>query len=199
MLSDKIGDVLALTQEHREVISYGLSVFLSNLFGLIAILAIAYLIGAFTATLAMAAVLVMLRPNAGGAHCDSALNCNLFGCLFIPLLGLWANWLSSYSFQAIFVYMLVCSCFSALGIYLKAPYFTQDKTRAKARRKKLKMYALMLVVLASLAAVVLLISGKKIWSTGIATGLLFQGIMIFPAGIAITGFLDSLVNSVKRR
>lgn len=197
MISNKIGDVLVLTRERREIISYGLSVFLSNLFGLVAILVIAYLIGAFASTSAMVTVLMLLRPNAGGSHCDSALNCSLFGCLFIPLLGLWSNWLSSHSFGISFAYLLVCSVFSVLGIYLKAPYFTQDKTRAKARSKKLKIYALLLAVLAFLASVTLLVNGNRKWSTGIATGLLFQGIMIFPIGATITGSLDSLLSFIK--
>ena len=37
---------------------------------------------------------------------------------------------------------------------------------------------------------------KSNWGVGVATGLLFQGMMLLPPGLKITGYLDNLLNIV---
>ncbi|HOL15948.1 MAG TPA: accessory gene regulator B family protein [Bacillota bacterium] len=195
-VSDKIGDILELTAEKRQVISYGLSVLVSNLIGLIVVLFIAYLIGALSSTLAMVAALLLLRPNAGGAHCSSSFNCNLFGFIFMPLFGYGAAWLAKCPAAVIYTYYLTAVILACWGILLKAPYFTQMKPRAEARRKKLKDMSLIIASLISAISLVALILHKNDLGIGFATGLLFQGIMLLPLGIRATQLLDGLFNNI---
>jgi accessory gene regulator protein AgrB len=86
-LSGKISLILGLDETHRQVVKYGLTVLISNVFGLTVVLIIAYFLDIFIPTIAVASTLLVLRPSAGGAHCGNPLNCNVFGLLFMPLLG----------------------------------------------------------------------------------------------------------------
>ena len=95
-----------------------------------------------------------------------------------------------------YIYLVSCFLLVLLGINLKAPFFTQDKPRAAARSKQLKVRALILAIIAFLTAVMLLIVLKVQWSMGIATGLLFQGIMLLPPGVKGTLLLDNFINGI---
>ena len=168
IVSDKISDILELGAEKRRVISYGLSVLVSNLVGLIVVLFIAYLIGALIPPLAMVTALLLLRPNAGGAHCSSSFNCNLFGFIFIPLFGYGSAWLVKCPPAVFYIYFLAAVLLVWGGILLNAPYFTQVKPRAEARRKKLKYRSLVIASLLSAISFGLLILHKINWGVGMA-------------------------------
>lgn len=199
MVSDKIGDILKLNQEHRQVIGYGLSVLASNLFGLAVVLFIAYLVGAFVPTLAMITALLMLRPNAGGAHCSSSFNCNLFGFVFMPLLGYGSAWLVKCPQAVIYLYFATAVLLVFGGVLLNAPYFTQVKPRAEARRHRLKYRSLVIASVISTLSFTALILNNNNWGVGMATGLLFQGMMLLPPGINGTQLLDGLLNRIVLR
>lgn len=195
-MSKTIGDILGLSPQKCEIISYGISVIVINAIGLIAILAIGYIVRVFIPTLAMVSMLLVLRPNAGGAHCSSPLSCNIFGCIFIPIFALWASWLSSCPSVVGYIYIGFSTVISMLGIYLNAPYFTQEKPRAEERSRKLKIRSLVIAASGFFISVGLLIYGQTEWSMGVTTGLLFQGIMILPLGIEGTKLLDNFMNKL---
>jgi accessory gene regulator protein AgrB len=199
MVSDKVGDILGLKREHRQVVSYGLSVLISNLVGLIVVLLIAYLIGSLVPTLAMVIALLMLRPNAGGAHCSSSFNCNLFGFVFMPLLGYGAAWLVKCPPAVIYMYFTAAVLLVLWGILLNAPYFTQVKPRAESRRHSLKYRSLIIALVLSAVSLAALTLHNNNWGVGIATGLLFEGIMLLPPGIKGTKLLDGLLNKMVLR
>ena len=196
ILSDKIGDILMLSREQREVISYGLSVLANNILGLLGVLLVAYLMGAFTSTLVMSTILLLLRPNAGGAHCSSSFNCSLFGYVFLPLFGYGALSLSLCPLSIQRIYIIACFCLSLTGIVLKAPYFTQSKPRAETRNKELKTRALIIAIIAFVVALIFQFIKMHEWAMGIATGLLFQGLVLFPLGVKGIQYLDNLVNRI---
>lgn len=83
-----------------------------------------------------------------------------------------------------------------VGIALKAPYFTQSKPRAEIRRKKLKGRAFVFALIAALISALLMVNLKLQWSMGIATGLLFQAIMLLPFGIKGIQLLDNLLDKL---
>lgn len=189
----KVGEVLELTPERRDVVDYGLSVLISNTLGIAVTLLIAHVMGSLIPTLAMIATLLVLRPSAGGAHCSSSFNCSLFGYILIPLFGYGALWLSRQDppvYQ--YIYLICCALTVVLGIAMNAPYFTIDKPRAVARRKQLKARALALALLAALTSAALLLYQETQWSMGIATGLLFQGAALSGPGIKGIQFFDAL-------
>lgn len=197
--SNKIGEILMLDNEQREVIKYGLSVLTSNLLGLFGVLLIAYILGVFIPTLAISVVLLFLRPNAGGGHCSSSLNCSLFGYVLIPLFGYGAFWISQGSLYFQFIFITGCACWGLTWIILRAPYFTQSKPRAEARDKKLKVRASVLALTAFLISVALLAVARNVWATGIAAGLLFQGLMLSPAGVGALQFLDNFASNIFKK
>jgi accessory gene regulator protein AgrB len=183
-----------LDRKQREVISYGVSVLISNILGLAGVLLIAYIFGVLIPTLAILIVLLILRPNAGGAHCSSSFNCNLFGYAFIPLFGFIAFWLSRYSPFTKNICLTICSIAGITWLTLKAPYFFQSKPRAEARNKKLKTRAITLAISFFFAALIFRVFSKDEWAMGIAVGLLFQGFMLSSLGIKVIQSLDKIVN-----
>ena len=195
-LATQIGEILGLDPGRREVVGYGLALLLHNLAGLAAVLVIAYFLGALPSTAALALTLLLLRPSAGGAHCGSSFNCSIFGYLFMPLLGLGASWLASRA-AGLQLGFLGAAFLVALSAMVKnAPYLTREKPRAAARRRYLKIRALLLAVLISALSMGLLFWGWVPWSMGLAAGLLFQGLMLLPAGIYCVHWFDILVNTI---
>lgn len=176
------------------MIRYGISVLANNTLGLMGVLIVAYFIGALTTTLAMSIVLLALRPHAGGAHCSSSLNCNLFGYVLLPLFGYGALWLSKWSFSIQTVYLMVCAGVGLIWISLKAPFFVQSKPRAEVKGKKLKVRALMLASFIFSISLVLLFLKQGQWALGLASGLLFQGLSLSPLGVKTIEGLDNFVN-----
>lgn len=198
-MAARLGDTLELDTNKREIVGYGISVFLNNLLGLAGILLIAYFVGALIPTLAMAVVLLLLRPSAGGAHSRSSLNCSLFGYLIMPLFGLGAQLLVEQAIVYQYTYIYLSLFVALLGIVTKAPYFTQEKPRALIRQKALKVRSLILTIIFYLLSGVLLITGQAAWSLGLATGLLMQGLMLFPAGIYFIQRLDYYTDRIASR
>jgi len=192
-----LGETLKLSPQRQSVVCYGLNVLIGNLLGIVVTLVIAYTLGIFSSTAAVVITLLFLRTSAGGAHCISSLNCSIFGYVFIPLLGYWAFWLSGvYTPHFQLIYLIVCGLLVLVGIALKAPYFTQSKPRAEIRRKKLKGRAFVFALIAALISALLMVNLKLQWSMGIATGLLFQAIMLLPFGIKGIQLLDNLLDKL---
>lgn len=198
-IANKITLLLGLDNAKKEIIQYGLSVLLVNVLGLAAVLIIAYLIGILVPTLAIASTLVLMRPNAGGAHCHSPLNCNMFGLLFMPLLGYAVVLLTGLPERLSIIYLLLAFSVAVTGIHKNAPYFTRDKPRAARRMVVLKRRSFLLAGLLFIASGILFVFDYASWSIGLATGLLWQGLMLMPAGIGIVHALDRLFSRVFYR
>lgn len=195
-VSGKVGDILGSEQEQRDIVSYGLYVLASNIIGLAGVLIAAYLIGAFVPTLAMSIVLLILRPNAGGAHCSNSFNCSLFGYIIMPLFGYGAFWLSRYPLIVQVIFLIGSTFFGLTWIALKAPYFTQSKPKAEAKNKKLRIYSMVLAAAVFLVALGFWNMGWGAWAMGMTMGLFFQGLVLSPAGIKGTLSLDNFASRV---
>lgn len=193
-MAEKIGDILNLPSERKSIITYGLIVLTHNLIGIIVVIAISYFTGALRSTVAMVATLLILRPSAGGAHCSTSFNCNLFGYIIMPLLGAGAFWVSGLSSGCQSLFLIFCLITALIGMALKSPFFIQIKPRAMLRSKILKTRAIILALLLTITSVTLLLIAEYQWSMGIAMGLLFQGIMLLPPGVKGALLFDNIVN-----
>lgn len=198
-VSKKICNILEINDQQGAVIKYGITLILSNLVGIVGVLTVACLSGVFYPTLVVMVTLVLLRPAAGGAHCANSLSCNIFGIIFIPLLGYLVTMLARLPVSIQYIYLVAMTALAICGIAVNAPYFVQSKPRAENRRKALKMYSIIMVFLLLVAAVILLQNKASYCGIGIATGLLFQGSMLLPFGIKGTLFLDNLLSKVILR
>jgi accessory gene regulator B len=194
-----ITEVLDWEQEKQEVINYGLVVLMNNTLALVIVLSIAYVIKAFAPTVAMVVTLMLLRPSAGGAHCNSIFNCNLFGIVFVPLFSYGAVLFLKSPAILIYLYMGLSVLIALIGIVANAPYFTQKKPRAEVKSKTLKVRAIITLALASIVTTVLLFFDKANWSIGISNGLLFQGFMLLPLGIRCTHTVDLFITKLVDR
>jgi accessory gene regulator protein AgrB len=192
----QIGARLGYDKDKQETVAYGLTVLLNNLSGLVLVLLFACLLKVFSATAALAAALLLLRPAAGGAHCSSSFNCSLFGYIFIPLLGLAASRLAAAPGEIRLICISAAFMVALGGIIKSAPYFTREKPRAWNRRKQLKGRAIFIAVLVFGFSIGLSLWGHAAWSMGLGAGLLFQGLMLLPAGISFVRGFDFLVDAI---
>jgi accessory gene regulator B len=78
---------LNLSQDQKEVVSYGLQVLIYSAVGFTSVLAAGWLLGCFWTTLAVMVSTACLRVVSGGAHSRTPLTCGILGVIIGPLLG----------------------------------------------------------------------------------------------------------------
>jgi accessory gene regulator protein AgrB len=195
-LSSKVCGMLDLTAQQQEIIKYGLVVLISNLTGFFVVTILALLLDVLAPTMAIMVTLLLLRPAAGGAHCNTPLTCNLLGLAILPLLGLFSSYLADAGRPVHFAYVAAAVLFAGVFITKNAPYFTQNKPRASARERQLKRRALITVIVIALTACCLILIGLEYFAAGLSTGLFWQGVMLTKTGIQVITKLDNLLLSI---
>jgi accessory gene regulator B len=78
---------LSLTQDQREVVSYGLQVLIYSSIGFASILTAGWLLGCFWTTFTAMVATACLRVVSGGAHSKTPLTCGILGVIIGPSLG----------------------------------------------------------------------------------------------------------------
>lgn len=180
----------------REVIKYGLSVLLSNTIGLVAILGVAYLLGVVQPTLVILIVLLLIRPSAGGAHCSTPLNCNFFGVLTLPVLGLLVTMMLALPLKYLYIFIAVAFMLSVYAIFKNAPYHTQLKPKVLERRRELKRRTLALAFFFTIVSIFCTVFGKELWGLSIAAGLFWQSLILLPSGIKTVNVFDTMLSRI---
>ncbi len=195
----KLDNLLALGEDKREVVQYGLIVLLSNLLGLMAVLTAAWLFKVFLPTVVVVLTLFLLRPAAGGAHCSSSFRCNLLGFIVLPFFGWAATGLATLAPAVLLSYQVSAFLLVIPAIFAHAPFYTQVKPLVEARKKQLRLRALVLAVILSLLSLLLFFTGHRVWSAAIATGLFWQGLMLLPCGLKLVFFYEKFIDLLYKR
>ncbi len=190
----KLDNLLGLGEDKREVIQYGLIVLLSNLLGLIVVFTAAWLLKVLWPTAVVVLTLFLLRPAAGGAHCSSSFRCNFLGFIVLPFFGWAATGLATLAPAALLLYQVLSFLIAMPAIFVHAPFYTQVKPLAEARKKKLKLRALVLAAALFLLSLLLFLAGRPVWSAAIATGLFWQGLMLLPCGLKLVFFYERFMD-----
>ena len=199
LLSSKMDNLLGLGEDKREVVQYGLIVLLSNLLGLIVIFVAAWLLKVLLPTAVVVLTLFLLRPAAGGAHCSSSFRCNLLGFMVLPFLGWAATGLAMLTPVTLLLYQVLALLIVIPAIFIYAPFYTQVKPLVAARKKQLKLRALVLAAALFLLSLLLFLAGHPVWSAAIATGLVWQGLMLLPCGVKLVFFYERLIDLLFKR
>lgn len=144
------------SREKEMVLAYVTDIIVINMLNLSAILLIGYLLGILPGTITILASLFLFRHTAGGAHSDSPWRCAAITISSTTLMSLGAVYVSQYSQIHIDIISLLSWLIGFTAIIILAPV---DSPAApiisQLRRKKLKIYSL-LVFLLTAATIILL-------------------------------------------
>lgn len=86
-ISSYLCNELNFDNQQREILSYGLQIFLGTSLKLVAILIISYLLNIFTTTLVVNISFIFFRRIIGGGHCDAYNKCCMLSVSLMLLLG----------------------------------------------------------------------------------------------------------------
>ncbi|SKC40314.1 accessory gene regulator ArgB-like protein [Maledivibacter halophilus] len=148
-LADSISNYMAkelkYDDEKREILSYGLQVFLGDLAKTISMLVLAYFLNIFITTLVVMISFVFFRRIIGGTHADTYNKCYFVSVLLILLLGKVGE-IVDLKFTQITILILIVYILAVIATILWIPAGTEKKMiKNKATRKKIKIETMILL------------------------------------------------------
>lgn len=187
-ISDYISCELNYADEKREVLSYGLQVFLGTSLKTLSILIFAYFLNIFKTSLIVSISFVVFRRIIGGSHLDTYSKC-YFSSVFLMLsLGGLGKLISleaiNISILIILIYLL-----ALVATILWIPAGTEKKMiKNKNTRKKIKIKTIILLTIWAILCYYLnhLYSSKYITSSLLGVTLAF--FLVTPLGYRFTNF-----------
>lgn len=185
---------LNLTQDEKEIASYGLQVLVYSVTGLLSILLTGWLLGCFWTTLTAVVSAGFLRVVSGGAHSRSPLTCNLLGIVVGVSLGKTAaiagNHISQYPLLVIITIGFVVSFFT---VWRLAPVDSPAKPiSSPEKRRQLRLRALAVLCSITAAQFLLLAYGQAASIILAASmGLWWQAFTLTRTGHWFATFMDN--------
>jgi len=190
-VAEKLGELVGLSLEDREVVAYGLEYFLTGLIGVVLTLLAGLVMGLFWETLAVLSCWGMLRLFAGGAHCTA-----LWRCTVASIAGMLTAVLAA-KVASILVppaaWIAVCTTWALLAVWLWAPNNSERPVHDSRRRRRLRKRALSLVIFLGVAFFYPFHSGieqLQILAVAGATGLVAGALLISPPGFQLINWCD---------
>lgn len=144
-ISSYIAKELKYDNEKREILSYGLQVFLGDLAKTISMLVLAYFLNIFMTTLVVMISFVFFRRIIGGTHADTYSKCYFVSIFLILLLGK-AGEMGDLKFTQTTILILLIYILAVIATILWIPAGTEKKMiKNKATRKKIKIETIILL------------------------------------------------------
>lgn len=148
-LSDKIAGYLSRELnydiEKREVLSYGLQIFLGTAIQILSILILAYFFNIFKSTIIVTISYITLRRIIGGSHADTYKKCSFISISLMVLLGALGKTIKL-TYIGIVAVVLPIYVLAIAAIIIWVPAGTEKKMIKKAdTRKKVKIQAVILI------------------------------------------------------
>lgn len=144
-ISSYIAKELKYDNEKREILSYGLEVFLGDLAKTVSMLVLAYLLNIFMTTLVVMISFVFFRRIIGGTHADTYSKCYFVSIFLIILLGK-AGEMINLEFTQVTILILLVYILAVIATILWIPAGTEKKMiKSKATRKKIKIQTIVLL------------------------------------------------------
>lgn len=184
---------LSLSKTQADIVRYGLQTFTATLVGLAAVVILAAMAGVLYESMAATLAIMFFRKASGGAHCKTLAACSILGAVVMTLLGLatrsWGNWLAASLFL-----LLLPSLVAAIVAFWRAPADVPQKPiTSAAQRSLLRRLSLLWVTLWGGLGLYLWLTGREnllYYYTGGNLGLLWQSLMLTPAGYRLIRLLD---------
>ncbi|MDD4768095.1 MAG: accessory gene regulator B family protein [Desulfotomaculaceae bacterium] len=192
----KLAETHQLDGEKQSVLAYAIEIITLNMLNVIFALLLGWLLGVFWNTLACLLTIAAFRYNAGGGHSESPWRCGLMTIIIFPLLALAAGYVSTWS--GLYTDILSLAAIG-LGLVFVEIYAPVEDPKAPivspARRKRLKNWARLIMVLLAL-----IIIGLRFGGGGKAAeiqmcltlSLLWVSFNITPWGHRLWCFIDGI-------
>lgn len=148
-LSDKIAGYLSqelnYNMEKREVLSYGLQIFLGTSIQILIILILAYFLNIFKATIIVTISYITFRRIIGGSHADTYKKCSFVSISLMILLGALGE-IIKLTYIGTVTVIIPIYILGIVAIIIWVPAGTVKKMIKKAdTRKKVKLQAVILI------------------------------------------------------
>jgi accessory gene regulator B len=145
-----------ISPEQEIVLTYIIEVLVLNLGNLILTLLLALLLGVFPGTLACLITVALFRHTAGGAHSNSPWRCAVVTIAVFPLMALLAAHLSPLKQLYVDILIALSTITGFITISLLAPVDSPSAPIiSPARRKKLKILSLLVMMLVTITLIIL--------------------------------------------
>jgi len=198
IIAFKISSRISLKNEEREIVEYGLKVFLSEVFSLSILFIVLFVTGLIKTGMSILIAAGVLRKFSGGAHCSSPMRCTILGVMTVPLFAFSVERLLIFGenkLLAAAVCLFVLNLFTCLKY---APADSPQKPINEVSKKRLKRGALLLILI----AFSVLIAGYLLRYIDISfllaasVGFFYQSITLTPAGYGFTASMDRLMRKI---
>lgn len=187
---------LNLTQDQKEIASYGLQVLIYSLIGVGSILVAGWLLGCFWTTLTVMVSTGCLRVVSGGAHSKTPLTCGILGVFLGPSLGKMAALCGEMlSPSALLMLITVGFLVSLYTVSRFAPVDSSAKPISSVEKRG-KLRFVSVAVLCSITAVQILLFYTVVKAPQIvlaaSLGVWWQAFTLTGVGHRFVTFLDDL-------
>lgn len=199
IIAFKISSRISLKSEEREIVEYGLKVFLSEVFSLSILFIVLFVTGLIKTGMSILIAAGVLRKFSGGAHCSSPMRCTILGVMTVPLFAFSVEKLlilGENKLLAAAVCLFVLNLFTCLKY---APADSPQKPINEVSKKRLKRGALLLI---SITSSVFLIAGyfsfyiDISFISAVSVGFFYQSITLTPVGYRFTVAMDRLMQKI---
>ncbi len=166
---------------HRDIIAYGIKVFLNNIFGFAAIMITAAILGCLMHTFIAYVAVLPIKVFAGGRHTSNPVTCYLGSALVFVGIGLVSPKLTIVN-DHITAAVICVALFGLIAISIYAPLDTTNKPIKPEQRKKLRKCAIVSWVICSIFLLTLSFESLFLINRSIITAALL-GMLFTACGI----------------
>lgn len=198
-LSGQLQRELELTEDNREIVAYGIYIFLSTVIGLISIVIVGWLLGVLKLALAVVLTASGLRILSGGAHSACLRNCTLLGVIVSPGIALSARSIYGYFIpQLMYALVVAVGLLTLWSILAYAPADNANKPinneMIKGRLRRLSLLYLIIwfvVIITIISGVFPTLRNDLVLASTL--GLLWQAFSLTPSGYKLVAMIDDLL------
>ncbi|OPY58197.1 MAG: putative accessory gene regulator protein [Pelotomaculum sp. PtaU1.Bin035] len=185
-----------LSSEKVLILTYVIEVLALNLLSVIMTLLLGLLIGVLPGTAACVITGFIFRHTAGGAHSNSPWRCGVITITIYPLIALLAASLSGLSQLYFDILLAVSMLLGLVAVILLAPVDSPSAPIiSPARRKKMKLISVMIVLM---LAMLLLILQRSQWVYArqvqlcVAFSIIWVSLMLSKQGYQLISLIDNI-------
>lgn len=190
---------LSLPPKQEEIIRYGAMTLACTATALAAIVVLSAAAGVFREAMAVTIASVIFRKTSGGAHSVTFAGCTIFSAAVMTLLGLVARFAWSILFSPSF--LLLAVLVAGTAAYRFAPADVPQKPISSPRQRRgLRALSFLVVCAFALLGLSAFLAAGSIprYVPGISLGLLWQSLMLTPAGFRLIAQADRLIAKISR-
>jgi len=199
IIAFKISSRISLKSEEREIVEYGLKVFLSEVFSLSILFIVLFVTGLIKTGMSILIAAGVLRKFSGGAHCSSPMRCTILGVMTVPLFAFSVEKLLILGENKLLAAAVCLNVLSLFNCLKYAPADSPQKPINEVSKKRLKRGALLLI---SITSSVFLIAGyfsfyiDISFISAVSVGFFYQSITLTPVGYRFTVAMDRLMQKI---